>query len=258
VTAFVYPSVRAGVTEGEWNARVELAAFYRVVARHGMTDLTNNHITLKIPDAEDQFLLNPHGLAYDEITASSLVKIDSRGKILLQPDPAFGINFTGFVIHGAIHDARSDIRCVAHTHTRAGVAVSAMECGLLMLNQTSLSLAGQIGYHSYEGVSLDLAEQQRLAADLGSNFTLILRNHGLLACGRSVAEAFIMLYNLEMSCRIQVDAMACGNKLVPITPAAADAVKTMYKDYRALNSVGRLEWAAELRWLDGHDSSYRN
>jgi ribulose-5-phosphate 4-epimerase/fuculose-1-phosphate aldolase len=255
---FTYPSVRAQVTEGEWRARVELAAFYRVVHRYGMTDLTNNHITLKVPDSEDHFLINPFGLSYDEITASSLVKIDSRGKMLLQPDSNFGINYTGFVIHGAVHGARPEITCVVHTHSRAGIAVSAMDCGLLMLSQTSLFMDGVVGYHDYEGLALDLDEQKRLIADLGTtNYAMILRNHGLLACGRTVAEAFINIYSLEMSCKIQVDAMASGAKIVPMSGASMKAVRTVFDKYRAMPVVGDMEWAAELRRLDKHDPTYR-
>jgi ribulose-5-phosphate 4-epimerase/fuculose-1-phosphate aldolase len=254
---FIYPSVQARVSEPEWQARVELAAFYRIVARYGMTDLTNNHITYKVPDTDAQFLINPFGLSYEEITASCLIRIDSKGEMLLQPDPCYGINPTGFVIHGAIHAARPEIKCIAHTHTRAGTAVSSMECGLLMFNQTALSLLGTVGYHAYEGLSLDRGEQARLADDLGRNYVLVLRNHGLLACGRSVAEAFIYLYNVEMSCRIQVDALASGAKLTQIDPAARSAVQAVYDKYRTSSTVGRMEWAAQLRWLDRHDSSYR-
>jgi ribulose-5-phosphate 4-epimerase/fuculose-1-phosphate aldolase len=254
---FVYPSIRTRVSEVEWQSRVELAAFYRVVARYGMTDLTNNHITLKLADAPNHFLINPFGLSYDEITASSLLKIDRTGKIVVQPDPLYGLNQTGFIIHGAIHDARVEIACIAHTHTRAGVAVSCLECGLLTLNQTSLSLFGAVGYHDYEGLSLDLDEQHRLAADLGNHYVMILRNHGLLACGRSVAEAFINLYNLEMSCRIQIDALSCGRPLVSPAAQATDAVHAVYTQYRSTASVGQMEWAAELRWLDRYHPSYR-
>jgi ribulose-5-phosphate 4-epimerase/fuculose-1-phosphate aldolase len=185
------------------------------------------------------------------------MKIDDRGQVLIQPDQRFNINYTGFVIHGAIHGARTEIVCIAHTHTRAGIAVSCMECGLLMINQTSLSLSNAVAYHDYEGLSLNTEEQKRLVADLGGNYAMIMRNHGLLACGRSVAEAFINLYNLEASCRIQVDVLASGAKVSPISRAAADAVSSIYGKYRDTSTVGQMEWAAQLRWLDRHDPSYR-
>jgi ribulose-5-phosphate 4-epimerase/fuculose-1-phosphate aldolase len=245
------------VSEEEWEARIELAAFYRSVARLGMTDLIANHITLKVPGSEDEFLINPLGLYYDEVTASSLMKINAKGDIVLQPDHGYGINYTGFVIHGAIHEARPEITCVAHTHTRAGMAVSAMECGLLMLCQNSLFADECVGYHDYEGPALNLDERKRLKADLGDNYMMILRNHGLLACGRTVAETFVNLYQLETSCRVQVDAMAAGTRLTTVPEEARTITRDLFKKYRAAGAYGDLDWKAELRKLDKLDPSYR-
>src|SRR6476660_3810220 len=160
-------SVRKLVSEAEWEARVDLAACYRLIAHFGMADLIYNHITCKVPDAEDEFLINPYGMMYEEITASSLIKINLAGDILFNPNPGYGINPAGYVIHSAIHGARSDVDCVIHTHTRAGMAVSALECGLLPIAQTNMRF-GKIAYHEYEGVALELDERERLVADLGT------------------------------------------------------------------------------------------
>jgi ribulose-5-phosphate 4-epimerase/fuculose-1-phosphate aldolase len=250
-------SLRSQVTEEEWAVREELAAFYRVVHRYGMSQLTNNHITLKVPGAEDHFLLNPWGLSYDEITASSLMKIDLAGNIVLQPSHGLGINYTGFVIHGAIHGARPDIHCIVHTHTRAGIAVATMECGLLMLHNSAYYLADNVAYHDWEGPSLKVEEQQRLVDSLGDRDTMILRHHGLLACGRNVAEAFLNLHSLEFSCQIQIDVLGSGQSLRPPPPEAADEMREVMRGYRKSGQIGLVEWAAERRWLDRHDPSYR-
>src|SRR5215471_8251795 len=207
-----FPSVRGQVSEVEWNARVELAACYRLVDRYGMTDLIYNHITTRIPGTP-HLLINLYGLLYKEITASNLVRIDVEGNILSKPDTDYGINKSGYVIHGAIHKARADVGCVIHTHTRAGMAVSAMKCGLLPLNQTSIRFHGHIGYHDYEGPAINTDERVRLVESLGPHNALILRSHGLLTCGPSVPEAFNTMYQLEMSCRAQVDAMAAQTEL---------------------------------------------
>ena len=185
--------IRDEVSAAEWQARVELAACYRLVDAFGMTDLIYNHITARVPGTE-YLLINLYGLLYREITASSLVKIDFEGNIVWKPDTAYGINRSGFVIHGAIHSARPDVQCVIHTHTRAGMAVSAMKCGLLPLTQTAMRFHNRVSYHDYEGPAIDLDERQRLVRDLGTNDVMMLRNHGILACGRSVAEAFNILY----------------------------------------------------------------
>ena len=203
-------TVRERVSAGEWDLRVNLAACYRLVARYGMTDLVYNHITARVPGDDEHVLINLYGILYKEVTASSLVKIDIDGNVIWKPDTDYGLNVSGYVIHGAIHRARPDVGCIIHTHTRAGMAVSCMREGLLPLTQTSMRFYNHIGYHDYEGPAIDKAEQERLVADLGEHNALVLRNHGLLTCGPSVPEAFNLIYQLEQSCRAQVDVMAAG------------------------------------------------
>lgn len=246
-----FPAVRSEVSEAEWQARVELAACYRLVDVFGMTDLIYNHITSRIPGTE-YLLINLYGLLYREITASSLVKIDVKGNIVWKPDTDYGINRSGFVIHGAIHKARPDVKCVLHTHTRAGQAVSAMKCGLLPLNQTAIRFHGHIGYHDYEGPAVDLAERERIVGALGPHNALILRSHGLLTCGPSVPEAFNTMYQLEMACRAQVDAMAGNAELiVPPDEVLARTVHLYRPETR--RPYGVLEWPAMLRLLDDEE-----
>jgi len=207
-----FKSIRNDVSAQEWQARLDLAACYRLVDAYGMTDLIYNHITARIPGTE-HLLINLYGLLYKEITASSLVKIDVEGNIIVKPDTDYGINVSGYVIHGAIHKARPDVACVLHTHTRAGMAVAAMKCGLLPLSQTSIRFVGHIGYHDYEGPAVDVDERERLVHDLGPHDAMIMRNHGLLTCGATIQQAFNTMYQLEMSCRSQVDAMAARAEL---------------------------------------------
>ena len=253
--------IRDEVSAAEWQARVELAACYRLADAFGMTDLIYNHITSRLPGT-DYLLINLYGLLYREITASSLVKIDPEGSIVWTPDTAYGINRSGFVIHGAIHAARPDVQCVIHTHTRAGMAVSAMKCGLLPLNQTAIRFDGHIGYHNYEGPAIDLSERERIVSGLGPHDALILRSHGLLTCGPNVPQAFNTMYQLEMACRAQVDAMAGGSEL--IIPSAEVLAHTAHL-YRpeTRRPYGILEWPAMLRLLDALEPnsgypSYKN
>jgi ribulose-5-phosphate 4-epimerase/fuculose-1-phosphate aldolase len=205
-----FPSIKDRVSPEEWKARVDLAACYRLVDLYDMTYMIYNYITVRVPGT-DQFLINLYGLTYKEITASSLVKVDLDGNIVWKPKGTdYGINAAGYVIHSAIHKARKDINSVIHTHSIAGMAVAAMRDGLLPLTQNSMRFSGHIGYHDYEGPALSMDEQQRLVADLGDNNAMILRNHGLLAAGPSVPEAFNLLYQLETSCRAQVQALSAG------------------------------------------------
>src|SRR6202046_4514746 len=208
-----FKSIRNDVSAQEWQARVDLAACYRLVDQYAMSDLIYNHITARIPGT-DHLLINLYGLLYKEITASSLVKIDVEGRVISKPDTDYGINVSGYVIHGAIHKARTDVACVLHTHTRAGMAVAAMKCGLLPMSQTSIRFVGHIGYHDYEGPAIDLDERERLGHALGPHDAVVLRNHGLLTCGRTIQQAFNTLYQLEMSCQAQVDVMAAGAEIV--------------------------------------------
>ena len=235
------------VSPEEWQARLDLAACYRLVDAYGMTDIIYNHITLRVPGT-DHLLINLYGLLYKEITASSLVKIDADGEIVWKPDTDYGINRSGFVIHGAIHQARPDVRCVLHTHTRAGMAVSAMQCGLLPMTQTGIRFEGHLGYHDYEGPAIDLAERESLVRDLGSHNAMVLRNHGLLTCGPSAGEAFNLMYNLEFACRAQVDAMAARTDLALPSAGVLDKTAHLYQP-GARRPYGVLEWHAMLRLL---------
>lgn len=257
-------SLREHVSEQEWQTRVDLAACYRLMAIYGMTDLIYNHITARVPDTDDELLINPYGYLYEEITASSLVKINVEGDVLLQPDHGYGINPAGYVIHSAVHKARHELQCVMHTHTRAGMAVSAMRCGLLPLAQTSMRFYDCTSYHAFEGPALNLDERERLVADLGRNDTMILRNHGLLVGGRTIADAFNRMYFLESACRLQVDAIAAGVDLqfAPSEVAQLTA-RVLSPDVDTTNSIhsasamnGELEWRALRRKLDRMDASY--
>ncbi len=243
-----FKSLKGKVSDAEWQARVELAACYRLVDTYEMTDLIYNHITACIPGTE-HLLINLYGLLYKEITASSLVKIDVEGEILAKPDTDYGINKSGYVIHGAIHKARPEVKCVMHTHTRAGIAVSAMNCGLLPLSQTSIRFHNHIGYHDFEGPAVDLDERERIVEDLGPHNALIMRNHGLLTCGPSVPEAFNLMYQLEQSCRSQVDAMSARDDLnVPGENVLAHTAHLYQPGTR--RPYGVLEWPAMIRRLD--------
>src|SRR5215475_6773746 len=205
-------SLSETVSAEEWQTRVDLAACYRLVALYGMTDLVYNHITARVP-ATNHVLINPYGMLYEEITASSLIKIDLDGNTVLQPDHDYSVNAAGYVIHSAVHSARHDAECVIHTHTRAGTAVSALADGLLPLSQTAMRFAGHLAYHDYEGPAFNRGERERLVADLGDKNAMILRNHGLLVCAPSVPQAFNLIYWLEQACRIQVDILACNRPL---------------------------------------------
>jgi ribulose-5-phosphate 4-epimerase/fuculose-1-phosphate aldolase len=251
-----FKSLKDEVSPEEWQARVELAACYRLVDAYGMTDLIYNHITARIPGTE-HLLINLYGLLYKEITASSLVKIMLDGDIVQKQDTDYGINKSGYVIHGCIHHARPDVACVLHTHTRAGMAVSAMKCGLLPMSQTAIRFVGHIGYHDYEGPAVDLAERERLVRDLGSHNAMVLRNHGLLTCGPSVPEALNLMYQLELSCRAQVDAMAARTELtLPGENVLAHTAHLYQPGTR--RPYGVLEWPAMLRLLEaeGRRSGY--
>jgi ribulose-5-phosphate 4-epimerase/fuculose-1-phosphate aldolase len=252
-----FRSIREEVSPAEWQTRVDLAACYRLVDRYGMTDMIYNHITARVPGPEHHLLINLYGLTYREITASSLVKIDLDGEILWKPDTDYGINKSGYVIHGCIHRARKEVGCVLHTHTRAGMAVSAMKCGLLPLTQTSIRFVGHIGYHDYEGPATDLDERERLVRDLGPHDAMILRSHGLLTCGPTIQQAFNTMYQLEMSCRAQVDGMAARTELVMPSAQILEKTAHLYQP-GTRRQYGILEWPAMLRLLaaEGSGSGY--
>ena len=244
------------VSEAEWNTRINLAAAYRLIAHFGMSDLIYNHITARVPGSHTEFLINPYGMMYEEITASSLVKVDLDGNVLFNVDENFSVNRAGYVIHSAIHAARHDVECVIHTHTRAGMAVSVLECGLLPLTQMAMRFDA-IAYHEYEGVAVDLDEQSRLVKDLGERDVMILRNHGLLSVGKSIAEAFNAMYWLEMACRAQVDAMACNTPLHVPPQTVVEKTNHLYRP-PVRRPFGVMEWPAMLRLLDGRDESYKS
>lgn len=251
-----FKCVRDDVSPQEWQTRVELAACYRLIDRYGMTDLIYNHITAKVPGT-DHFLINLYGFLYKEITASSLVKIDLAGNILSKPDTDYGINKSGYVIHGAIHEARADVSCVIHTHTRAGMAVASMQCGLLPMTQTSIRFVGHLGYHDFEGPAINLDERVRLVRDLGPHDAMILRNHGLLTCGATIQQAFNTMYQLEMSCRAQVDAMAARTEITLPSQEVLEHTAHLYQP-GTRRPYGVLEWPAMIRLLEaeGRNSGY--
>lgn len=248
------PSVKDKVSPEEWQTRVDLAACYRLVADFGWSDLIFTHITARVPGAEDQFLINPYGLMFDEITASSLVKIDLDGNKL--EDSPFPVNPAGFTIHSAIHAARHDAQCVLHVHSINGVAVSAQKNGLLSLSQQSIFVLSSLAYHDYEGVALNDEEKPRLVEDLGNKNYLMLRNHGLLTLGKTIADAFLNMYIFEAACMIQVRAQAGGGELVPIPAAIINGAQQQAKKVTK-SQGGMLAWPGLLRRLDRIDASYR-
>jgi ribulose-5-phosphate 4-epimerase/fuculose-1-phosphate aldolase len=247
--------VRQRVSAEEWEVRVDLAACYRLAVHYRMTDLIYTHISARVPGPEHHFLINAFGLLWDELSASTLVKVTLDGEIVDDPT-GNGINRAGFVIHSAVHRARPDVACVIHTHTAAGIAVSAQENGLLPISQHAMRFWNSIGYHDYEGLALELDEQQRLVHDLGNHKAMILRNHGLLTCGASIPEAFDYMYYLERACQTQIGAMAGGAKLRIPAPSVAEKVAAQFKNlpYKAK----RPEWKALLRMLDKTDPSYKH
>ena len=253
------PSLKHVVSEDEWKLRVNLAACYRLVAMYGWSDLIFTHISAKLPESvsgkDHHFLINPYGLMFDEITASSLLKIDLQGKQI--NESTFYVNHAGFVIHSTIHEARHDAVCVLHTHSRAGVAVSAQKEGLLPISQQSSLLLSSLAYHDYEGLAVHDDERDRLKADLGDNKYMILRNHGLLTVGCSVPDAFLAMYFLETSCQIQISAQA-GGTLSPVPQKVLDGVTAAVRVQQSKGSAADLAWPALLRRLDrlspGYDS----
>ncbi|MFW8566415.1 class II aldolase/adducin family protein [Orrella sp. 11846] len=256
MNVIVKDDVKSKVSEVEWQARVNLAACYRLMPMFGMSDLVYNHITLRVPDTEDRFLINPYGYMYEEITASSLITIDVEGNVIYNPHgDAFDINQAGYVIHSAVHKARHDVGCVIHTHSRAGMGVSALKCGLLPLTQTAMRFA-EVAYHDYEGPALDLDEQKRLVADLGMREAMILRNHGLLVASPDVDQAFNAIYWLEMACRVQMDVLATNTEINMPDPEVIAKANHLYKP-TTRRPFGIMEWPAMLRYLDRRDPSYR-
>ncbi len=248
------PSLQNQVSAEEWQIRVDLAACYRLVAEFGWSDLVFTHISARLPQ-EGQFLINPYGVMFDEITASSLVRIDTDGN-KLQESP-FPVNPAGFTIHSAVHGARHDAACVLHVHSLNGVAVSAQKEGVLPLSQQSIFILSSLGYHDYEGVALNEAEKPRLVADLGMNRFLMLRNHGLLTVAKSIPDAFLQMYLFESACTIQIRAQSGGGELVRIADAIIAGARQQARDVTKAQG-GMLAWPALLRRLERKDPSYRS
>ncbi len=253
------PTALGGMSAEEWQIRCDLAALYRLVAHHRMTDWVYTHLSARIPGPEHHFLINQYGVLFDEMCASDLVKIDLDGNIIAEPHhagmSAREVNAAGFCIHSAIHMARPDIMCVVHTHTAAGIAISAQKRGLLPMSQHALRFYGKMSYHGYEGIALDLDERDRLVHDLGANRAMILRNHGLLVGGRSIAEAWSDLYYLERACQAQV---AAGDGELILPPV--EVCEHTAQQFDTEGTLGHCEWAwqSALRQIEGGKTDYRS
>jgi ribulose-5-phosphate 4-epimerase/fuculose-1-phosphate aldolase len=257
--ALRFKSLKGRVSAAEWEARVDCACAYRLVRHFGMDDLIYNHISARIPGTEE-FLLNPMGLMYDEICASALIKVSLAGNVQWQPEFPEGLGYkfnpAGYVIHGAIHEAKPELHCVIHTHSLAGMAVSSLKRGLLPMTQTAMRFA-KIAYHDYEGVVLEVDERQRLVANLGDCEVMFLRNHGLLAVGKTVAEAFNNIYRVERACRSQLLAQSAADEIVLPSAATIEKTADLYRP-GARRAMGLLEWPAMRRFADRLDPSYKN
>ena len=247
--------VKSRVSDTEWQLRVDLAACYRLVALYKWDDLIFTHISARLPGPEHHFLINPYGMTFDEVTASSLVKIDLEGRKVMESP--YEINPAGFTIHSAIHAAREDARCVLHTHSLNGVAVSATKGGVLPISQQSIFVLASLGYHDYEGVALHEGEKPRLVRDLGDKSFLMLRNHGLLTVGPTIADAFLYMYLFESACTIQLRAQAASPELIPIDSKIIAGAQMAAKQVTR-QAGGALAWPGLLRKLDRIDRSYRD
>ena len=242
------------IKEAEWNARCELAALYRLIAYYKMTDLIDTHISLRVPDEPEHFLINRYGVTFDRMKASDLVKIDHEGKIVEEYDQGKMVNVAGFVIHSALHHARDNINCVIHTHTADGIAVSAQEQGLLPLSQHALKFYNNIAYHEYEGIAFSTAERDRLVTDMGQYRCMILRNHGLLSTGDSAARAFHEIYFLERACQVQIKAMSSSTLHYPSAEVCAYTVKQFESD--AAEPIIQIAWQAALSLIENQQADY--
>jgi ribulose-5-phosphate 4-epimerase/fuculose-1-phosphate aldolase len=253
--AQLFPSLEGKVSPEEWKLRVDLAATYRLVALHGWDDMIFTHISARVPGPEHHFLINPYGVLFDEMTASSLIKIDLDGNKV--QDSHFPVNPAGFTIHSAIHMNREDAGCVIHVHTVDGIAVSAQAEGLLPLDQHAMMIREEIAYHDYEGIALDLDERERLVKDIGDKNAMILRNHGTLAVGKNCADAFLRIFYLERACSMQIRALAGGAKINQ--PNQGVPEKTAGQAAPGFDGfMGALAWPGLLRKLDRIDTSYRH
>ena len=253
-------SVRSQVSAQEWEARVNLAAAYRLMDLYEMTDHISNHISVRVPGAHNEFLINPYGLLYKQMTASCMIKLDLEGNELFNPNAGYEHNQSGYVIHSAIHAARPDVDCVIHAHTLSGMAVSAMQCGLLPQVQMSMRWAHGVSYHDYESI-VHVDERAQLVRELGNNDIMILRNHGLLTCGRTIAECFYNMFWLKRSCDLQVLLMSCNTALIQPSDAVVEKTWKAYEPggrRHAQQKRGLLEWPSLLKELDRIDPSFRD
>ena len=250
----IHKPVREQVSKEEWEVRVNLAACYRLMAEFGMVEMIANHISARVPGSTNEFLINPYGMLYEEVTASSLIKIDLEGNVLFNATD-YGVNQAGYVIHSAVHSARHDVDCVIHTHTLAGMSVSAQKQGLMPLAQSAMRFGNDIAYHDYEGPALNLDERERLVKDLGNAEAMILRNHGLLTVGDSIPECFNNHYRLERACQLQVMTLSCN---IEIRLPPDEVVQETYAGFKPgmRRRWGLLEWPSLLRKLDRIDPGY--
>ena len=251
------PSMQDRCAPLEWQARIDLAACYRLVDLYGMSDMMANHISVRVP-GEESFLINPYGMMYEEITASCLIKLDLQGNILSKPDfgaLGYGVNRAGYVIHSAVHEARPEVGCVIHTHSWASMAVSSLDCGLLPITQTAMRFL-KIGYHEYQGVVLNDSEKGSLLESLGQGEAVILRNHGALVVGRTAGEAFNWTHRLELACRSQIAALSCNTKLHSVPQNVLEETWNNYQP-GTRRPYGLMEWPALLRKLDRLDPGYK-
>lgn len=250
----VSPSVHIAHQESEESRiRTDLAACYRLMHKFAMTDLIFTHVSARLPGSDGHFLLNPYGLMFNEITASSLVEVDARGNVV--GDGPWGVNWAGYVIHSAVLAGRPDVNCVIHTHTRAGVAISTLDCGLLSISQHAMEFHNRMAYHDYEGIAEDLDECARMQTDLGDHNAMILRNHGLLATADSVGGAFLRMFNLEQACKIQLDVQAAGS---PVTQPSEAVCKGAARQFENSTENRPMGWQALIRQLDNEDPSFRD
>jgi ribulose-5-phosphate 4-epimerase/fuculose-1-phosphate aldolase len=243
------------ISSAEWQARCELAALYRLIAHFRMTDLIDTHLTLRVPGPEHHFLINRYGVLFDRMKASDLILVDQQGKVLDRGGVEHQINVAGFVIHSAVHMARPDLTCVIHTHTAAGMAVAAQEQGLLPISQHALKFYGKLAYHTYEGIALSYDERKRLISDLGPHKAMILRNHGLLVGGGSVAKAFHEIHFLERACQAQIQALAGGSKLVYPSKEVCEHTARQFDEDGAASIID-MSWAAALTLIEDQHASY--
>lgn len=258
---FIKPkvNVRDYVSPQEWEARIDLAACYRLIDWYGMSDHISNHVTVRVPGTQNEFLINPYGVLYDQMTASSMIRIDIEGNILFNPSEGYEVNRSGYIIHGAIHKARHDVDCIIHTHTLSGMTVASMQCGLLPIAQMSMRWVKSVSYHNYESI-VATDERERMVRDLGDNNVMILRNHGLLTCGASIPECFNRMFWLKRACDLQVMFLSCNQQMIRLSD---DVIEKTWGAYQPGGSrhkqqrQGLLEWPALLYKLDTIDPSFR-